>query len=129
MTATPAGHPLHRHPFLSTLHRKTLQMAFADNLQQLPSIDHLAEIELLDAQGQLVASIPNQPGKAGSVRLYHALAAKHGCINPAAAAEGLELFAEHTEAARQHPGSHPNIDRLFQIIENGQSLQVRTVLR
>ena len=101
-------------------------MAFADNLQQLPSIDHLAELRLMDAQGQVAAVIPNQPGKAGSLRLYAALAAKHGSLN-AAAQEGLELFAEHTESARQHPGSHPNIDRLFEIIATGQGYTVELV--
>ena len=100
-------------------------MAFADNLQQLPSIDHIAELQLLDAQDQIVATIPNQPGKAGSVRVYAALAAQYGCIHVEAAQQGLQWFAEHTEAARQHPGSHPNIDRLFQIVESGQTLQVR----
>lgn len=106
-----------------------MSMAFADNLQQLPPIDHLAELQLLDAQEQVVATIPNLPGKAGSVRLYGALAAKHGSINVAAAQEGLQLFAEHTEAARQHPGSHPNIDRLFAIIESGQPLSVQLIER
>lgn len=104
-------------------------MAFADNLQQLPSIDHLAEIQLRNAQGELVATIPNQPGKAGSVRLYAALANKYGSINVAAAQEGLELFAEHTEDARQHPGSHPNIDRLFAIIATGEALQAELIAR
>ena len=47
-------------------------MAFADNLQQLPSIDHLAALQLIDAQGNVAATIPNEPGKAGSVRLYAA---------------------------------------------------------
>lgn len=103
-------------------------MPFADNLQTLPAIDHIAELQLLDAQGNTVARIPNLPGKAGSVRVYHALAAKHGgVITAAAAQEGLVLFAEHTEAARQHPGSHPNIDRLFEIIASGQILHVRIV--
>lgn len=102
-------------------------MAFADNLQQLPSIDHLAELRLVDAQGQVAAVIPNQPGKAGSLRLYAALATKHGSLNAAAAQEGLDLFAEHTEAARQHPGSHPNIDRLFEIIATGQGYTVELV--
>ena len=102
-------------------------MAFADNLQQLPSIDHLAELRLMDAQGQVAAVIPNQPGKSGSLRLYAALAAKHGSLNAAAAQEGLELFAEHTESARQHPGSHPNIDRLFEIIATGQGYTVELV--
>lgn len=104
-------------------------MAFADNLQQLPPIDHLAALQLIDAQGNVAATIPNEPGKAGSVRLYAALAAKHGRINVAAAQEGLELFAEHTEAARQHPGSHPNIDRLLQVIASGQTYDVKLIAR
>ena len=104
-------------------------MSFADNLQKLPSIDHLAELQIFDAQGQFVDSIPNLPGKAGSVRLYAALAAKHGGLTVAAAQEGLELFAEHTQAARLHPGSHPNIDRLFGIIESGQAMSVKCIER
>ena len=102
-------------------------MAFADNLLQLPSIDGLAALHLRDANGTLVASIENQPGKKGSLSVYAALAAKHGAITPAAAQEGLELFAEHTTDARAHPGAHPNIDRLLQIIESGQSLQVERI--
>ena len=34
-----------------------------------------------------------------------------------------------TEAARLHPGSHPNIDRLFHIIDSGEALQVQLVQR
>jgi len=100
---------------------------FADNLRQLPSIAHLAELQLIDATGATVATIENKPGKAGSLAVYHALAAKHGSINTAAAQEGLQLFAEHTESARQHPGSHPNIDRLFEVIASGQGYTVRLV--
>ena len=100
---------------------------FADNLRQLPSIAHLAELQLIDATGATVATIENKPGKAGSLAVYNALAAKHGSINVAAAEEGLQLFAEHTESARQHPGSHPNIDRLLEVIAGGQALSVKTV--
>lgn len=100
-------------------------MAFADNLRNLPAVDHLAALHLLDEAGQVVATIPNQPGKAGSLKLYAALAARHGAIDVAAAEEGLRLFAEHTEDARQHPGSHPNIDRLFEVIASGKPLGVR----
>lgn len=100
---------------------------FADNLRLLPSITHLAELQLIDATGATVATIENKPGKAGSLAVYNALAAKHGSINVAAAEEGLQLFAEHTESARQHPGSHPNIDRLFEVIASGQALSVKTV--
>lgn len=103
-------------------------MAFADNLKQLPPVTHLTELQLLDAAGNVVATIENKPGKAGSLAVYAALAAKHGSINVAAAEEGLQLFAEHTEAARAHPGSHPNIDRLLGVIATGLSLTVKSVV-
>lgn len=103
-------------------------MTFADTLNQIPPVTHLAELQLLDAAGQLVATIENKPGKAGALAVYAALAARHGgCIDWAAAEEGLRLFAEHTEAARSQPGSHPNIDRLFDIIASGKSLSVKLV--
>ena len=102
-------------------------MAFADNIKQLPPVTHLAELQLLDGAGKLVASIENKPGKSGSLTIYAALAAKHGGINVAAAHEGLELFAEHTPDARAHPGSHPNVDRLFDVISSGQGLAVKLI--
>ncbi len=102
-------------------------MAFADNLKQLPSISHLAELQLLDASGAVVATIENKPGKAGSLALFAALAAKHGGINVAAAKEGIELFAEHTADARANPGKHPNVDRLFEVIATGRGYTVKLV--
>lgn len=102
-------------------------MAFADNLKQLPSVAHLAQLELLNAAGEVVANIPNQPGKAGSLAVYAALATKYGRIDATAAEEGLVLFAEHTQAASAHPGSHPNIDRLFHIIRSGEALEVKLI--
>ncbi|MBM3386968.1 MAG: DUF2322 family protein [Betaproteobacteria bacterium] len=101
--------------------------SFAENLQQLPPISHLCALQLFDASGQHTATIENQPGKAGSLAIYHALAAKHGSITPAAAQEGLTLFAEHTASARQQPGSHPNIDRLFEVLSSGLGYTVRLV--
>lgn len=102
-------------------------MAFADNLKQLPSIAQLAALELIDAAGAVAASIENKPGKAGSLAVYHALAAKHGAINVAAAQEGLEIFAEHRVDARANPGKHPNIDRLLEVIASGQGYTVKLV--
>lgn len=102
-------------------------MAFADNLAQLPPVTHLTELQLLDAAGNVVATIENKPGKAGSLAVYAALAAKHGRIDMAAAEEGLQLFAEHTASARSHPGSHPNIDRLLEVIATGKALAVKLV--
>lgn len=89
-------------------------MNFADTLKTLPAVAHLAALRLLDADGQVLATIENKPGQAGSLAVYHALAQRHGGrISPAAAAEGLALYAEHTADARAHPGKHPNIDRLL----------------
>lgn len=102
-------------------------MAFADNLKQLPSIGQLSALELRNTAGELVATIENQPGKAGSLAVYHALAAQHGSINVAAAEQGLALFAEHTTDARAHPGKHPNIDRLLEVMATGQSYSVKLI--
>lgn len=89
-------------------------MTFADTLKTLPGVTHLAALRLLDAAGQVVATIENKPGQAGSLAVYHALSQRHGgTITPAAAAEGLALYAEHTADAKAHPGKHPNIDRLI----------------
>ncbi len=89
-------------------------MNFAERLRQLPSVAHLAALELTDANGWVVATIENRPGQAGSLAVYHALAAQHGgVISPEAAALGLDWYAEHTSDALAHPGKHPNIDRLL----------------
>jgi len=102
-------------------------MAFVDNLKNLPSAAHLAALDLLNIQGDVVARIENKPGQAGSLTLYAALASKYGLINAAAAQEGLILYAEHTADAQAFPGKHPNIDRLLQIIASGDSLSVKTI--
>lgn len=101
-------------------------MAFSDNLAALPAVDQLARIDLL-AGGQVVASIENRPGSAGSVRVYAWLARQFGAIDAVAAVEGLRLYAEHTEDARQYPGKHPNIDRLFAIAAGGAPLEVAII--
>lgn len=98
---------------------------FAENIAQLKSIDAFAKLELFDAAGNLVARIENQPGSQGSLKVYRHLAEKWGALNPAAAEEGLQLYAEHSEDARLNPGKHPNIDRLFEIIKSGATYSAR----
>ena len=102
-------------------------MAFADNLKQLPGISHLAAIQLLDEQGEVLATIENKQGQIGSLAVYNHLAQFYGAITPEAAAKGLELYAEHTEDARVNPGKHPNIDRLLKVVEVGNTLRVKHV--
>lgn len=100
-------------------------MAFADNLKNLPPVAHLAGLQLIDDSGAVHATLDNKPGSAGSVAVYHALAQRFGAITVEAAHEGLSLYAEHTADARVHPGKHPNIDRLLQLVERGGRFSVK----
>lgn len=100
-------------------------MAFAENLQQLTSVENIEKLELIDAHGKVVATIENKPGQSGSLAVYHHLFRRHGAINASAAMEGLTLYAEHTNDAERNPGKHPNIDRLFAVIEHSLFLEAR----
>jgi hypothetical protein len=101
--------------------------SFKDNLALLPPITGLARVDLVDETGTVVASIENQPGKQGSLAVYAYLAAACGPLDAAAAAHGLDVFAEHTPDARARPGAHPNIDRLLAIVEGGAALKIEVV--
>ena len=100
---------------------------FADNLKKLPGTSHLAAINLLDADGSVVAVIENKAGSQGSLAVYNHLAQTYGAITPDAARKGMEIYAEHTEDARQHPGKHPNIDRLIAVADEKKTLRVKHV--
>ena len=102
-------------------------MAFADKLMTLPGVSHVASIQLLNAADEVVATIENKPGQAGSLAVYNHLAQIHGAITPDAATQGIEIFAEHGEDARLNPGKHPNIDRLIGLAERGETLRVKHV--
>lgn len=102
-------------------------MSFTENLKKLPGISHLAAINLLDADGQPVATIENKPGSQGSLAVYNHLAQTYGSINLEAARKGLEIFAEHTEDERGNPGKHPNIARLLQIEAGAPALRIKHV--
>lgn len=100
---------------------------FKDNLQLLPAIDGVQRIDLVDEQGAVVASIENQPGKQGSLAVYHYLKQVFGRLDARAADHGLAVFAEHTPDARNRPGAHPNIDRLLAIAAGGAALDIEVV--
>ena len=102
-------------------------MAFADNLKTLPGVSHLAALNLIDPADAIVATIENKPGQAGSLAVYNHLGQLHGAITPEAAAQGIEIYAEHSEDARVNPGKHPNIDRLIGLVERGETLRVKHV--
>lgn len=100
---------------------------FKDNLQQLPPIDGVARIDLMDAAGAVIASIENQPGKQGSLAVYQYLQQAFGTLDRTAAEHGLLVFAEHTADARNRPGAHPNVDRLITIAQGGAPLTIAIV--
>jgi hypothetical protein len=100
---------------------------FKDNLQQLPTVDGVQRIDLVDGTGSVITSIENQPGKQGSLAVYHYLKQCFGSLDATAAEHGLAVFAEHTADARNRPGVHPNIDRLLAIIAGNAPLSIEVV--
>lgn len=101
---------------------------FADILKTLPAIDGIAAIALYSGDGDTPdETIENKPGKAGSVAVYHALLQEFGTLNEKAARKGLELYAEHVADAEANPGKHPNIDRLFRIIEQQSEMRMKLI--
>lgn len=101
--------------------------SFRDNLGQLPAIDGIQRVDLVDASGSVVASIENQPGKQGSVAVYHYLHRTFGLLDHKSAEHGLAVFGEHTDDARNRPGAHPNVDRLLDIAAGAGPLQIEII--
>jgi hypothetical protein len=100
---------------------------FKGNLAQMPAIDAIARIDLLDGKGAVVASIENKPGKQGSLAVYNYLRHTFGTLDAKAAEHGLVVFAEHTADARNRPGAHPNVDILLAIAAGGEALRIDVV--
>lgn len=97
---------------------------FKQNLASLPSIESICRLTVIEGE-QLVAEIENKSGKAGSLAVYYFLALEYGDLTVEAAKAGLVLFGEHVESAQKQPGAHPNIDLLFDVIDNNRGLSMR----
>ena len=100
---------------------------FKENLQQLPPVDGVQRIDLIEENGSVIASIENQPGKQGSLAVYQYLKLLFDMLDAKAADCGLALFAEHTADARSRPGAHPNIDRLLAIVAGAAPLTIEVI--
>ena len=100
---------------------------FKDNLQQLPSVDGVDRLDLINADSHVVASIENQPGKQGSLAVYQYLKQTFETLDAKAAEHGLLVFAEHTVDARARPGAHPNVDRLLAIAAGDSPLTIEII--
>ena len=100
---------------------------FKANLAQLPPIDGIAQIDLVDDSDKVVHSIPNEPGKQGSLALYHYLQQACGTLDAEAAEHGLHIFSEHVRDAQNNPGAHPNIDLLLAIVAGAPELRIAVI--
>ena len=104
-------------------------LKFKDVIKTLPDITNLEKIELYDIEDNFTDKIDNLPGTQGSLKVYFYLYKTFKVINFQAAQKGLELFAEYTNDAKKSPGSHPNIDRLINIIKSKNSLKMKVIPR
>lgn len=100
---------------------------FNEILSTLDDATHVRRIELFGGDGNAAGVIENQPGSQGSIKVYHHLQRKWGSLCVAAAHEGLALYAEYTEDARQNPGKHPNIDRLIAVMVRNDEFWLEVV--
>ena len=100
---------------------------FKDTLATFENIDNIKEIKLFNAHGYESGNILNKPGTEGSIKLYHHLFLVFGELNTIAATEGLDLYCEHVDEAKNNPGKHPNIDRLLDIIKTKESLRIEII--
>jgi len=106
-----------------------MTQSFKQILNVLPDIEHIDKINLYDLNDNLVDAIENMQGTQGSLKVYFYLYKNFKEINLSAAQKGLELFSGHTAEAKKNPGSHPNIDRLINIVKTSDALRVETILR
>jgi hypothetical protein len=109
-------------------HRDPEMPSFQENLATLKQpADGLARLELYGDGYAPEAVIENAPGSAGSLKVYYEVAVEFGGIGPKAAEKALQLYAEHVADARANPGKHPNIDRLFEVIDKDLYFSVRAI--
>ena len=78
---------------------------FKDNLAQMPAIDGIARIDLLDGKGAVVASIENKPGKQGSLAVYNYLRQTFSTLDAKAAEHGLQAAGEYVITKDNYNGS------------------------
>lgn len=102
---------------------------FSDILATLDNSDHVQRIVLSYPDGRPAGMIESKPGSQGSIKVYHHLYKKFGTLGVQAAEQGLALYAEHVQDGVDHPGKHPNIDRLLTVVADNTvlSIEIQTV--
>ena len=101
---------------------------FKDTLEKFPDVSHIKEIKLINNNNKdKFEFILNIQGSQGSIKLYNHLFIVFGELNVNASIEGLNLYCEHVEDAKNNPGKHPNIDRLLDITKTKETLKIEIV--
>ena len=100
---------------------------FKDTLETFEDASHVKKIILTNKVGEIVGTIENIPGSLGSIKLYHHLSLIFDELSIDAALKGIELYSEYSKEAKNYPGKHPNIDRLFDIIENEETVKIKII--
>ncbi|WP_019625950.1 DUF2322 family protein [Thioalkalivibrio sp. ALJT] len=97
--------------------------------KKLPDVSNIERLELFGEDYNPTATIENRDGQTLSLQIYYQLALDYGGIGPKAANSGLLMYGSHADDARANPGKHPNIDRLFEVLNNDYYLSVKAVPR
>ena len=100
---------------------------FKDILEKFEDASHVKKIILSNKDGGIVGAIENISGSLGSIKLYQHFYLTFGELSIDAALKGIELYSEYSKEAKNYPGKHPNIDRLFDIIENEETVKIKII--
>lgn len=101
--------------------RLRVRAGLKEIVAQLPPTTNVKRVTVKGAN----VVIENKEGKRASVAIYQHLSQAFGQLNAAAALEGLRLYDEVVEDAKERPGAHPNIDLLFDVIAGDKSFDIQ----
>ena len=90
-----------------------------ENLALLPAHEDVTSVSVTCVGFE--HEIPAKPGKLASVRIYTEIGQRFGgVLDVEAAVWGLAQYDEFVDEAREVTGSHPNIDLLLGVVEEGK---------
>ncbi len=99
---------------------------FEENLKSIPTAEKTVLLRLYNESDELVSVIPNISGRQGSVRVFRHIADKKGRIDFQAAKEGLRIFEEKVQDARNNPGKHQKLELLLKM-KSSETFRIENV--
>jgi len=119
---------------------KTKQ-TFAENLAQMPEINDVIGIALIETSWQhrlkkILGVAKLAPERAhithetpDLLRLFYYLASTMGELNKSSARRAYELLADQAAHAQQHPGQHPALAALLEVLSANQRFDMLIELK